>query len=95
MERGKGGGRTQIHDLKVCQTLKGSELEFPGSGRSPGEGNGNPLQYSSLGNFMDKGAWGGLQSTGSQKSQTQLGTSTTTTGQRFYEPSVLKLSAFT
>ena len=31
MERGKGGGRTQIHDLKVCQTLKGSELEFPGT----------------------------------------------------------------
>ena len=29
----------------------------PGSGRSPGEGNGNPLQYSCLGNPMDKGAW--------------------------------------
>ena len=28
-----------------------------GSGRSPGEGNGNPLQYSCLGNPMDKGAW--------------------------------------
>ena len=28
-----------------------------GSGRSPGEGNGNPLQYSFLGNPMDKGAW--------------------------------------
>ena len=30
---------------------------IPGSGRSPGEGNGNPLEYSYLGNFMDKGAW--------------------------------------
>ena len=30
---------------------------FPGSGRSPGEGNGNPLQYSYLGNPMDRGAW--------------------------------------
>ena len=30
---------------------------IPGSGRSPGEGNGNPLQYSSLGNPMDRGAW--------------------------------------
>ena len=30
---------------------------IPGSGRSPGEGNGNPLQYSCLGNPMDKGAW--------------------------------------
>ena len=29
----------------------------PGSGRSPGEGNGNPLQYSCLGNLMDWGAW--------------------------------------
>ena len=28
-----------------------------GSGRSPGEGNGNPLQYSCLGNLMDRGAW--------------------------------------
>jgi len=28
-----------------------------GSGRSPGEGNGNPLQYSCLGNPRDRGAW--------------------------------------
>ena len=30
---------------------------IPGSGRSPGEGNGNPLQYSFLENTMDRGAW--------------------------------------
>ena len=30
---------------------------IPGSGRSPGEGNGNPLQYSCLGNPMNRGAW--------------------------------------
>ena len=30
---------------------------IPGLGRSPGEGNGNPLQYSCLGNPIDKGAW--------------------------------------
>ena len=30
---------------------------IPGSGRSPGEGNGNPLQYSGLENPMDRGAW--------------------------------------
>jgi len=30
---------------------------IPGSGRSPGEGNGNPLQYSYLENPMDGGAW--------------------------------------
>ena len=30
---------------------------IPGLGRSPGEGNGYPLQYSSLENSMDRGAW--------------------------------------
>ena len=30
---------------------------IPGFGRSPGEGNGNPLQYSCLENPMDRGAW--------------------------------------
>ena len=30
---------------------------IPGSGRSPGGGYGNPLQYSCLGNPMDRGAW--------------------------------------
>ena len=30
---------------------------IPGSGISPGEGNGNPLQYSSLGNPMNRGDW--------------------------------------
>ena len=40
-----------------------------GSGRSPGERNGNPLRYSCLENPMDRGAWG-LQSMGSQESDT-------------------------
>ena len=31
---------------------------IPGLGRSPGEGNGYPLQYSCLENSMDRGAWG-------------------------------------
>ena len=30
---------------------------MPELGRSPGEGNGNPLQYSCLGNLMDRAAW--------------------------------------
>ena len=30
---------------------------IPGSGRSPGEGNVNPLQYSCLGSLMERGAW--------------------------------------
>ena len=44
---------------------------IPGSGRSPGVGNGNPLQYSCLGNLMDKEAW---QATvhGATKSGTRL-----------------------
>ena len=35
----------------------GDPVLIPGSGRSPGEGNGNPLQYSRLENAMDRGAW--------------------------------------
>ena len=44
---------------------------IPGSGRSPGEGNGYPLQYSHLENFMDRGAWGTTVH-GVAKSQTSL-----------------------
>ena len=44
---------------------------IPGSGRSPGEGNGNPLQYSCLGNPMDRGDWGATVH-GVTKSRTQL-----------------------
>ena len=43
---------------------------------SPGEGNGNPLRYSCLGNSMDRGAWG-LQSMESQESQTRFSDGTT------------------
>ena len=35
----------------------GDPGSIPGSGRSPGKGNGNPLQYSCLENPMDRGAW--------------------------------------
>ena len=35
----------------------GDEVSIPGSGRSPEEGNGNPLQYSYLENPMDREAW--------------------------------------
>ena len=49
----------------------GDTGSVPGSGRSPGGGNGNPLQYSCLENPMDRGAW---QATvhGVTKIQTQL-----------------------
>ena len=48
---------------------------IPGSGRSPRGGNGNPLQYSCLKHFMDRGDWW-LQSTGLQ-SRTRLSTYST------------------
>ena len=44
---------------------------IPGSGRSSGEGNGNPLQYSCLENPMDGGAWRATDH-GIAKSQTRL-----------------------
>ena len=47
--------------LKNLPAKIGDADSIPGSGRSPGEGNGNPLQYSCLEDPMDRGA-GGLQS---------------------------------
>ena len=35
----------------------GEGSSIPGWGKSPGQGNGNPLQYSCLGHSMDRGAW--------------------------------------
>ena len=64
----------------VAQTVKkpaagagDSGSIIPGSGRSPGGGNGNPLQYSCLENPMDGGTWR-PQSTGSQRAGHNLAT---------------------
>ena len=46
-----------IKTIKASACNKGDLGLIPGSGRSPGEGNGNPLQYSCLENHMDGGAW--------------------------------------
>ena len=43
-------------DGKASTYNVGDPGSNPGLGRSPGEGNGNPLQYSHLENFMDRGA---------------------------------------
>ena len=43
--------------LKDPSANAGDMDSVPGWRRSPGEGNGNPLQYSCLGNPMDRGAW--------------------------------------
>ena len=44
-------------EVKVSVCYTGELGSIPGSGRSPGEGNGNPLQYSCLENPMEGGAW--------------------------------------
>ena len=44
-------------DGKVSACNAGDPDSIPGSERSPGEGKGNPLQYSCLENSMDGGAW--------------------------------------
>ena len=46
----------QTRKESVCNA--GNPGSIPGSGRSLGKGNGNPLQYSCLENPMDRGAWG-------------------------------------
>ena len=43
--------------VKNLPTMQETLDSIPGSGRFPGEGNGNPLQYSGLENPMDRGAW--------------------------------------
>ena len=57
---------TSGSDVKESACNVGDLGSIPGSGRSPGEGNGYPLQYSYLKNSMDRGAWR-LQSMGSQR----------------------------
>ena len=44
-------------DSKASAYNAGDPGSIPGSGRSPGEGNGNPLQYPCLENSMDEGTW--------------------------------------
>ena len=43
--------------VKTLPANAGDVSSVPGLGRSPGEGNGNPLQYSCLGNPLDRAAW--------------------------------------
>ena len=57
--------------VKNALANAGAVSLIPGSGRSPGGGNGNPFQYSCLGNPMERGAWGATFH-GVAKSQTQL-----------------------
>ena len=65
------GGFPGGSDGKESVCSAGDWDSLPGSGRSLGEGKGNPLQYSCLESPMDRGAWWALQPMGSQ-SRTQL-----------------------
>ena len=46
-----------IKNLPARAGAEGDTSSIPGLGRSPGEGKGNPVQYSCLENPMDRGAW--------------------------------------
>ena len=50
-------GGTVVKNPPASAGAPGDTGSIPGSGRSPREGNGNPLKYSCLGNPMDSGAW--------------------------------------
>ena len=58
-------------EVKASASNTGDLGSIPGLGRSPGEGNGTPLQYSCLENPMDGGAWWATVH-GVAKSQTRL-----------------------
>ena len=79
---GVAQSRTQLKRLSSSSSSRDSDGKehacnagdlgsIPGSERSPGEGNGNPLQYSCLENAMDRRAWGATVH-GILKSRTQL-----------------------
>ena len=71
-----GGSRVKNLPSSVGDT--GDADSIPGSGRSLGGGNGNPLQYFFLENFMDRGAWWAIVH-GVSKSPTRLCNETITT----------------
>ena len=68
--RGFPGGSV-VKNAPINARDTGDVSSTPESGRSPGEGNGNPLQYSCLENPMDRGAWRAAVH-GVEKSRTRL-----------------------
>ena len=64
--------------VKTVLANSGDMVSIPELGRSPGEGNGNPLQYSCLENPVERGAWCRLQSMGSQRLEHDLSDQTVT-----------------
>ena len=71
LQRGTGGASLVAQMVNNLTANVGDVGSIPGSGRSSGEGNGNPLQYSCLEDSMDRGAqWATVH--GVAKSWTQL-----------------------
>ena len=68
-------------EIKASACNAGDLGSIPGSGRFPGEGNGNPLQYSCLENLTDGGAWWATVH-GVTKSRTPLSGFTNTEGRK-------------
>ena len=56
-ERGASQGALVVKNPRANAGDTRDAGSIPGPGRSPGEGHGNPLQYSHLENPMDRGAW--------------------------------------
>ena len=65
-----GFPRSSVGKESACSA--GDLGSISGLGRSPGEGNGNPLQYSCLENPTDRAAWQATYSPWGHKSQTRL-----------------------
>ena len=57
LRRGDSRPSLIAQSVKNMPANEGDPGSIHGLGRSPGEGNGNPLQYSCLENLMDRGAW--------------------------------------
>ena len=76
-------------DSKASACNVGDLGLIPGLGRSPGEGNGNPLQFSCLENLMDGGAWWATIH-GVSKSWTRLSDFTFTFSVISYKPEILE-----
>ena len=64
------GGFLGGSDGKESTHIVGDLGSIPGQGRSPGEENGNPLQYSFLGSSTDRGAWWATVQWGQKESDT-------------------------
>ena len=57
MTLNRNGASLEVQSVKNLPEMQETRGSIPASGRSPGEGNGNPLQYCCLENPMDRGAW--------------------------------------